>query len=145
MGRMRDQREMSDEQIRRFFQDYWQAGEIHEIVRKNPETSTFSTGFTGQSNEWYEQCIELASKSSCCLCGKHPSGDDTTVALVAHKPSGTFFMGVCSKCASSTIGQSSIRIFYRAWVGLIDQGVRNKYLGVMNGQLYNFDEGNTVP
>jgi hypothetical protein len=145
MGRLRNPNEMSDVEIQRFFQDYWGIGELHEVVRKDPVTGTISSGFPQQSPEWYEQCIRLASNASCCLCGKYPSGDDTTVALVTYKQPQTCVMGVCAKCAQSTVGQSSMRVFYHAWVAVFDQGVNNKFFTVVGGQVFVSDQGASMP
>jgi hypothetical protein len=144
MGNMRESEEMSDDEIFGFFEKEGRLSEKHGYVRRVADT--IETDFPGQSGAWYAQCLSLASEMSCVLCGQNPCGEETTVGLIRHGPTGTVFMGVCPKCAASTAGQNGLRIFYRAWVAMINHGVKNKYrYHIINGMLCSIDQPNVMP
>jgi hypothetical protein len=142
---MKDPNTMSDSEIESFFarQGTWQAGERHEFIEIDPQARKLSSTFGGQDPRWYDQCLELASQSSCCLCGKHPSGDTVTKVLVTFKPSQDLvgIWGLCRECTVSTFGRSLMQLYYRAWFAQIENKIHPKWIGVMGSQILSFEQG----
>jgi hypothetical protein len=145
MSSMKDPNTMSDSDIESFFarQGAWQADDRHEIIEVDPQAHTLSTTFGGQDPRWYDQCLRLALQSSCCLCGKHLSGDAITKVLVTFKPSQNLVgvWAVCDECTVSTSGRSPMQLYYRAWFAQIEKKIRPKWIGVMGSQILTFEEG----
>lgn len=111
----------------------WDGGRLRELVDKDPTSEALTSTFAGQEASWYEQCIRLASRASCGLCGKYPC-EDARRALVTLDPKGTVMhLGVCAQCAAPTAGDSKMKAFYRAWYAVIADGVHTKTLGIHQG------------
>jgi hypothetical protein len=144
MNTMNHPNSISDSEIQSFFRDQgaWQANERHEIVEKDTQSLKVTSTFEGQDPRWYDQCLRLAAQSSCCLCGKNPC-DSSTKALVTFKPSQDLvgIWGICTECASSTTGQSKLKLYYHAWFAQIEKKIHPKWIGIMGTEILSFEEG----
>jgi hypothetical protein len=143
MSAMKDPNSMSESDIQSFFnrQEAWEPNETRAVIEKDPRTLEVSSSLQEDDPALCEMCLDAASDSSCCLCGQHPCSKAPTKALLTIKPSKRQFCcwGICAECSASTIGESKLKLFYRAWFSQIEKGKKPKWIGILDDGAYSFD------
>lgn len=113
-------------------------GEIRQIIDKDlaPPVSEVS------KDDYFKRIdtfLKIAAGASCSFCGKLPCGNDSTMALLTIRDGGKILLleGVCNNCKTTLIGQSPLRIHYRALVAS-NSGIVKRVLVIQNGKVMAF-------
>jgi hypothetical protein len=100
--------------------------EISEILKnKNQGRDPLRTVIRdGDGSDGFSR---VAAEGSCALCSKLPCGPVSLLLMTRMDATQVLFQGVCEDCKPSTVGQSDLKIHYRASLAMEEAPQRVRF------------------